>query len=394
VLVPGEGELHVLAGIGGLLRTAGKEDPAFQGQVIAVSASATGAELKEIIEENIPFAGDQEISYQRDTREVLRWTMLGKGLAKTTVDKHPWKDRGVYLIIGGLGELGSFFAAEIARKAKEVTLVLTGRSRPDSSRQAKIAALQQLGATVLYQSVNVANADEVGQLMQFIQDSCGSLRGIIHAAGTTADNYLINKSESEWNAVLASKVDGIQHLDVASKHSDLDLFIVFSSVAGAVGNAGQADYATANAFMDRYAAYRNTLVAKGLRRGQTLSINWPLWQEGGMQVDAEAKKYLFDSMGMVPLPTQEGIAAFYQALQTGHSQVMIIKGDVGRIHEKIISPRAETLQPVIPVSGPGMPMGAMEEVEEQAVNYFKKMLSSVIKLPAGQIRPELPMEEY
>lgn len=61
--------------------------------------------------------------------------------------------------------------------------------------------------------------------------------------------------------------------------------MLFSSVAGAQGNPGQADYATATAFMDAYATYRNDLVASQKRQGQTLSINWPLWREGGMRID-------------------------------------------------------------------------------------------------------------
>ena len=59
-----------------------------------------------------------------------------------------------------------------------------------------------------------------------------------------------------------------------------------------MGNPGQADYAAANAFMDAYAKYRNDLVVSGQRQGRTLSINWPLWQEGGMRVDAETEKMI------------------------------------------------------------------------------------------------------
>ena len=45
-----------------------------------------------------------------------------------------------------------------------------------------------------------------------------------------------------------------------------------SSIAGAMGNVGQADYAAANAFMGQFAAYRNAQVAAGQRHGRTRSI--------------------------------------------------------------------------------------------------------------------------
>ena len=93
----------------------------------------------------------------------------------------------------------------------------------------------------------------------------------------------------------------------ASRDLPLDVFILFSSVAGALGNAGQADYATANAFMDSYARYRNGLAARGQRSGRTVSINWPLWREGGMGVDAVTEQLMRTTIGMVAMDTASGI---------------------------------------------------------------------------------------
>ena len=95
---------------------------------------------------------------------------------------------------------------------------------------------------------------------------------------------------------------GLVNLDEASKDIALDCFICFSSIS-AQGNIGQADYAAANAFMDAYAGYRNTLVALKQRHGQTLSINWPLWAEGGMQVDAVTEQMLMQNTGMIASKT-------------------------------------------------------------------------------------------
>lgn len=88
------------------------------------------------------------------------------------------------------------------------------------------------------------------------------------------------------------------------------LFILFSSVSGSLGNAGQSDYATANTFMDAYAVYRNSLVASQKRHGTTISFNWPLWKEGGMHVDAEIEKMMMKTYGMAPLQSESGIEAF------------------------------------------------------------------------------------
>lgn len=381
-----------LTGIAGLLRTAQKENPAFRGQVISIANKENVQDLIKKIQDNALFAGDHEIRYQPHAREVLQWRILEQALLPQQATRYSWKDKGIYLITGGLGGLGYIFAREIAQKANEVTLVLTGRSAPDNGRLAKITTLQQLGARVLYKQLDVADGAAVHQLIQFIENDLGDLQGIIHSAGVTVDNFLINKTDAEWKEVLLPKVSGIQHLDAASKNSSLDFFIVFSSIAGAVGNAGQANYATANAFMDKYAYYRNALVANGQRTGHTLSINWSLWEEGGMQVDEETKNYLFHSMGMATLPTNAGLEAFYQALHTRQSQVMIIQGNRDRVTEKIIAVPPKMEVAVTPAAVAAPVNG--NEIMEEAIDYFKRILSAVIKLPVDKIRQHITFEEY
>src|SRR6185436_2564450 len=111
----------------------------------------------------------------------------------------------------------------------------------------------------------------------------------LHCAGMTADNVILKKTRAEFAQVLVPKVDGTFHLDQASRHVELDFFVLFSSISGAKGNPGQADYAAANGFMDQFAAVRNRQVAAGQRHGRTRSINWPLWQAGGMEIAAAGR---------------------------------------------------------------------------------------------------------
>src|SRR5947209_17051442 len=122
-----------------------------------------------------------------------------------------------------------------------------------------------------------------------------------------ADNFIVKKSRAEFNAVLGPKVTGTYHLDEASREMGLDFFLLFSSIAGAMGNVGQADYAAANGFMDQCAAYRNRQVAAGQRQGRTRSINWGLWQAVGMGIEAATREVLQQSTGMQPLETATGM---------------------------------------------------------------------------------------
>ena len=99
-------------------------------------------------------------------------------------------------------------------------------------------------------------------MIQSIRVEFGGLNGIIHSAGVLRDNFIVKKTREEIEEVLAPKVSGLVNLDLASKDINLDFYVLFSSRSGIMGNQGQADYSAANAFMDAYAGYRNSLVAQ------------------------------------------------------------------------------------------------------------------------------------
>ncbi|MCX7293784.1 SDR family oxidoreductase, partial [Janthinobacterium sp.] len=283
VVVPADGEGQVLAGLAGLLRTARQEQPMLVGQLIAVAADEDAPGLASRLAANAAAPQDAAIRYREGERQVADWQEWPAGLADETPAPAPWKADGVYLLTGGLGGLGKLLALDMARRAPGVTLVLTGRRHADAAAQQHLAALAALGATVAYRVLDVADRQAVRQLLLEVFEQYAALHGIVHAAGVLRDSLLLNKRADEIDAVLAPKVAGLRNLDEASRDIALDWLICFSSTSAALGNVGQADYATANGFMDSYAHYRNALVAQGLRQGRTVALNWPLWQAGGMR---------------------------------------------------------------------------------------------------------------
>ncbi|WP_155661250.1 beta-ketoacyl reductase, partial [Priestia megaterium] len=243
-----------------------------------------------------------------------------------------------------------------------------------------------------YKQVDVTNKEEVEYLFENIRKEYGNLNGILHSAGVIRDNLIIKKSKSEVTEVLAPKVSGLVYIDEVSKDQNLDFFVLFSSVAGSIGNLGQADYSVANGFMDAYAGYRNRLVDSKQRRGQTVSINWPLWKEGGMKINVETEKELERSIGIIPMQTVVGIRALYQSLISNQNQVVIATGKMKQLktvfEEHFASPQQKD-KPVVPV-----PVIEANFVQEKAVQYFKTMLSSVLKMPVSRIEANAPFEKY
>jgi polyketide synthase PksN len=304
--------------------------------VLEVEHDIRAEQLVQILQENARVAGrgEQEIRYIGGVREVVR--LQEQQPAPQGTRSLPWKDGGVYLITGGAGGLGLIFAQEITTQVSGAHIVLTGRSTLSAKKEAELDALQQQGkgTQVEYRKLDVSDEAAVTVCIEDLISRQGKLDGLIHAAGVIKDNFLIKKTAEEFSAVLAPKVAGTINLDRATAHLPLDCFILFSSVAGALGSVGQGDYALANAFMDRYAAYRNELVREGQRRGRTLSINWPLWAEGGMHVD-EATLAQMKRQGLYPLATQPGITALYQAYASDESQVVVVVGEGARIRRQL-----------------------------------------------------------
>jgi acyl transferase domain-containing protein/acyl carrier protein len=325
-----EGQLFF--GLSGLLKTAQIENSKLMGQLIGVDGWGDSQSIIEKIRENSQ-SNDNQIRYQDGKRWVVDWREVEAPQKEVDI---PWKDKGIYLITGGTGGLGFIFASEIAHKAKNVTLILTGRSPIGEEKQAKLKELEDLGTRIEYKQVDVTQKKAVSNMIQSIQKDFGNINGIIHGAGVKRDNFIIKKTEDELLEVLAPKVTGLVNLDQESKGLKLDFFILFSSIAGSLGNLGQSDYSAANSFMDIYARYRNTLVGAKQRHGHTLSINWPLWKDGGMHVDEETEKMMMQSMGMVAMQTNIGIRALYQGLASGKDQVLVMEGKLIRMKQKLL----------------------------------------------------------
>ncbi|HEX6431736.1 MAG TPA: SDR family NAD(P)-dependent oxidoreductase [Niastella sp.] len=398
VLAPFNESKPIWNAIGALFKTARWENPLFNGQVIGVEARETTEAVLHKLQENSRYPQDTVIQYNNGKRHVesLRAVTLAP------VSPAPvWKDKGVYLITGGAGGLGLIFARAIASQVKEATLILTGRSPLNEARENELAAIRSLGARVDYRQADIADAQVTAVLIQDIMKVHSGLHGIIHSAGITRDGFILKKSEEAVREVLAPKVNGIINLDLQTSHLALDFFIVCSSSAGYTGNAAQADYAMANAFMDQYARYRHSMVQTNKRSGKTVSINWPLWKEGGIHAPAEQEQWLLDTIGMKAMGTTEGLQALFQILQQEEPQMMVMQGMIAKMKASFLENIADN---DLRVSRPGKSDPPFKQAKSDppneyveraaAIRLLKELLSGAIKLPVAEINEEKPMEEY
>ncbi|MDC8758415.1 amino acid adenylation domain-containing protein [Janthinobacterium fluminis] len=394
VVVPAEGPRQALAGLAGLLRTARQEQPKLVGQLIAVGSGVDADALAAMLAANAACPQDVLIRHVDGQREVADWEEMTAEAAAPP----PWKADGVYLLTGGLGGLGQLFAREIARRARGVTLVLTGRRELDDAGRQHVRALEALGATVAYRALDVADGKAVRQLVLQVREEYQGLHGIVHAAGVLRDSLLLKKTPEEVDAVLAPKVAGLLHLDEASRDVELDWLICFSSTSAALGNAGQADYAAANGFLDSYAHYRNGLAAQGLRHGRTVSLNWPLWKEGGMRMDAASEARIAQLTGLTALASEAGIEALYGVLGAGVGQAMVLQGAPGKLRQRLLAqPKPAFLADADGVAAAGATAQAdvdANQLQERISRVLKDAVSALLKVKAEDIDGDAELSEF
>lgn len=360
LLVGGVGASALHAGLGGLLKTAEQENPSVLAQTIRLEDVFLPDDIVDILAENARCPQDGEVRYVGRRRWVKRWKECP---ATGDLDTMPWRGRGVYLITGGTGGLGERLAEEIVNRVHSPTIVIAGRSRPGTAKERRWESMRRKGAVIVFKPADVTDRAVVKRLIHETKEQYGGLNGVIHAAGTHNDGYLLNKDNRAFSEVLAPKVEGLQNLDEATRETELDWMLLLSSVAGSLGNPGQGDYAAANAFMDEYAAYRNALADAGERSGRTLSVNWPLWREGGMQLSPEMETELKFRTGLVPIGTRDAMTALYRAFARSGGQVMVTAGDRAQVTALLELRSQLPLQP--PISGMPEPADPEETVREE-----------------------------
>ncbi|MCP2341051.1 type I polyketide synthase [Actinomadura rupiterrae] len=232
---------------------------------------------------------------------------------------------GTVLVTGGTGALGALVARHLVTAHGARRLLLASRSGAKAPGSDELAAeLRELGADVEIAACDTSDRDALARLLDGIPED-RPLTAVVHAAGVLADGTVENLTSERLAKVLGPKADAAWHLHELTADHDLAAFVSFSSVAGVFGNAGQANYAAGNAFLDGLARRRRSA---GL---PALSLAWGPWeQDGGMAAalgggDATG----MSRAGMVPLPAAEGLALLDAAWDAPVSGLVTARIDLG-----------------------------------------------------------------
>ncbi len=232
---------------------------------------------------------------------------------------------GTYLITGGLSGLGLKVARYLAERGAGKLVLLSRRGSSEEAEQ-ELNEIRQTGTVVVVEAANVTEEPALAAVLARLRSEGPPLRGVLHAAGVLANGALLQQNAENFRRVLAPKVEGTALLDRLTRSDPLDWFVLFSSIAGVLGAAGQANHAAANAYLDELAHHRRGLGLPGL------SIDWGAWSEVGAAAGLADQ---LAGLGVGFLSPSQGLAAFEWLLQKETAQAAVLPIDWERYRRQI-----------------------------------------------------------
>ncbi len=364
-----------------------EQDPEEPGGVLnAVMERVAAGELEPILHSRWSMSElGSALKFMRSARHIGKIV-----LAKSPLETGRLRADGTYLVTGGLGGIGCALAGRLADLGAGA-IVLNGRRDPDPEAVEAIDALRQRGVNVQVELADVTNPSAVDAMLERVEATLPPLAGVIHSVGVLSDAAITNQTWDSFRQVLWPKMLGAWHLHRATMHRDLDMFILFSSAAGVMGNPGQTNHAAANTFLDQLAAHRRALGLPGQ------AIAWGAWSEIGEAAEQRGRiEERLGAGGTGWMTPQQGFQALERLVKQDVTSVMVAAIDWQRYAESQagVAPfldevfttseidSAEALQSSDDLLSQ---LGVSRQTDSQGVlaSFLQKELQAVMRLPTA-----------
>uniref|UniRef100_A0A486XLP6 Malonyl CoA-acyl carrier protein transacylase n=1 Tax=Rheinheimera sp. BAL341 TaxID=1708203 RepID=A0A486XLP6_9GAMM len=307
--------------------------------------------IKLIIDELCGDIDDTSLAIRQGNRWRMEYEAISIG---TKLLPFSFKQKGIYLITGGLGKLGMILAKGLAEDCHAKIALTTRSAFPEKSewrrwkaeygvdhkftrKITELEALEEKGAEVLVIQADIEKPEEMELLFSRIENTWGQVNGVIHAAGIAGEQafQLVENIERDiCDQIFAPKVVATQNLAQATVLRNLDFCVLMSSLSVPLGGVGNVVYASANCYLDAFANLQR------MAGRNWISINWDAWHSELAQKESEqllsasanlsASKFeQVKSMTAYSIIGKEGVKAMSTALcMAAYSPVVISTGDL------------------------------------------------------------------
>lgn len=254
-----------------------------------VDTSVRAKLISQILGEVLSEADEPVVAYRSDRRQIQSYEQVRIDRSE---DHMPFRERGIYLLTGGLGGIGLILAQHLAKRVKARLALLSrlkfperddwqrwceehGSDDPVSQKIKQLLILEELGSEVLVICADVSDEEAMRSAIASVDQVYGDLNGVFHCAGAVgiqAFNEINEATVCSSSNQFVAKVHGLMVLDRVLDGRQLDFCLLMSSLSAVLGGIGFAAYSAANMFMDSYAQWRS--------RSTTgwVSVDWDSWQ--------------------------------------------------------------------------------------------------------------------
>jgi acyl transferase domain-containing protein/acyl-CoA synthetase (AMP-forming)/AMP-acid ligase II/acyl carrier protein/NAD(P)-dependent dehydrogenase (short-subunit alcohol dehydrogenase family) len=406
------------APIWGLGRVMAEEHPIFWGGLLDLDPQLSSEENAALLWTEVIDADDENQVALRDGRRFVP-RLVRRSTPEVAHPAVRWQRDGSYLVTGGLGDLGLEAARWMVGQGAERIVLLSRRQLPSrhvwaeeietgspvGSRLQAILDLESGGARVHVAAADVTNESQMTKALAALRDEgWPPVRGVVHCAGLSHAEPLLEMSEETMHADCRPKVQGTWLLHQLLADEPLDFFVMFSSGSAVISSPFLASYASANAFLDAMAHHRRT-------SGQAaLSVNWGWWAEVGMVARSQREEGRgFAPQGMTSFTVAEGFEAMHQLMRQGAVQTAVMPvnwSEWAKFHPATAkSPllahliQQETEAQAVAAETVDVPGISREEFFAASENerpkileeYLLKQVSRVLRISAEEIDVEQPL---
>ncbi|MFC8511439.1 SDR family NAD(P)-dependent oxidoreductase, partial [Streptomyces sp. NPDC057266] len=310
---------------GGLLDLPERPDPATVERLGAVLAGAVRGQVDADADVDAEADGDvvgtEDQLALRPGGEVRARRLVPAPLRRLAHRGRP-RPGGTALVTGGTGALGALVARRLAEAGAGHLLLVSRSGERAAGAEELRRELTELGARVTFAACDVADRDALGRVLAGVPDEL-PLTTVVHTAGQLDDALLDALTPAQLERALAAKASGARNLDELTRDTELDAFVLFSSVAATWGMPGQGGYAPGNAFLDALAERRR---AAGL---PATAIAWGPWAGAGMAASTAVADE-FERVGLGRLGAEQALAALDRALDADDVCVTVADVDWDR----------------------------------------------------------------